>query len=163
VPVDRASDAQRLDRELWPDRQQVGTGPIERRLRELGGVKALVVGAFAEHSADVQHTLVDGLGLAEAAIPRTRSEMQLLKNRNVLIATTKPLRRRPFFFFSRCALSHWPLATGCSLSYCLLCRFSQSQRGALFLSCLLFLKAIAYMQGIASRPCLTFCLVRESM
>ena len=46
----------------------MGTGPIERRLRELGGVKALVVGAFAEHSADV-HTLVDGL--AEAAIPRT--------------------------------------------------------------------------------------------
>jgi hypothetical protein len=45
VPVDRVSDAQRLDRELWPDRQQVGTGPIERRLRELGGVKALVVAA----------------------------------------------------------------------------------------------------------------------
>jgi len=68
VPIDRVRDAQRLDRELWPDRQQMGTGPIERRLRELGGVKALVVGAFAEHSADV-HTLVDGL--AEAAIPRT--------------------------------------------------------------------------------------------
>ena len=46
----------------------MGTSPIERRLRELGGVKALVVGAFAEHSADV-HTLVDGL--AEEAIPRT--------------------------------------------------------------------------------------------
>jgi hypothetical protein len=53
---------------MWPDRQQGGTGPIERRLRELGGVKALVVGGFAEHSADV-HTLVDGL--AEEAIPRT--------------------------------------------------------------------------------------------
>jgi hypothetical protein len=38
----------------------MGTGPIERRLRELGGVKALVVGAFAVHSADV-HTPVDGL------------------------------------------------------------------------------------------------------
>jgi hypothetical protein len=37
-------------------------------MRELGGVQALVVGAFAEHSADV-HTLVDRL--AEAAIPRT--------------------------------------------------------------------------------------------
>jgi hypothetical protein len=37
-------------------------------MRELGGVQALVVGAFAEHSADV-HTLVDEL--AEAAIPRT--------------------------------------------------------------------------------------------
>jgi hypothetical protein len=52
VPVDRVNDAQRLDRELWPDRQQGGTGPIECRLRELGGhlrgVKALVVGAFAE-------------------------------------------------------------------------------------------------------------------
>jgi hypothetical protein len=68
VPVDRAKDAQRLDHELWPDRQQVGTGPIERRLRKLGGLKALVVGAFAEHSTDV-HTLVDGL--AEEAIPRT--------------------------------------------------------------------------------------------
>jgi hypothetical protein len=35
-------------------------GPIEHRLRELGDVEALVVGTFAEHSADV-HTLVDGL------------------------------------------------------------------------------------------------------
>jgi hypothetical protein len=35
---------------------------------EVGGAKALVVGAFAEHSADV-HALVDGL--AEEAIPRT--------------------------------------------------------------------------------------------
>ena len=52
--------AQRLDHELWPNRQQGGIGPIERRMRELGGVEALVVGAFAEHSADV-HTLVDGL------------------------------------------------------------------------------------------------------
>ena len=68
VPSDRVKDAQRLDRDLWPNRQQGGTGPIERRMRELGGVQALVVGAFAEHSADV-HTLVDGL--AEAAIPRT--------------------------------------------------------------------------------------------
>jgi hypothetical protein len=66
VPVDRVKDAQRLDHELWLDRQQVGTGPIECRLRELGGV--LVVGAFAEHSTDV-HTLVDSL--AEEAIPRT--------------------------------------------------------------------------------------------
>jgi hypothetical protein len=48
----------------------MGTGPIERRLRELGGVKALVVGAFAEHSADV-HTPVDGL--AEAARFRARA------------------------------------------------------------------------------------------
>ena len=68
MPSDRVKDAQRLDRDLWPNRQQGGTGPIERRMRELGGVQALVVGAFAEHSADV-HTLVDGL--AEAAIPRT--------------------------------------------------------------------------------------------
>jgi hypothetical protein len=37
-------------------------------MHELGGVQAQVVGAFAEHSADV-HTLIDGL--AEAAIPRT--------------------------------------------------------------------------------------------
>jgi hypothetical protein len=42
--------------------------PIERRMRELGDVQALVVGAFAEHSADV-HMLADGL--AEAAIPCT--------------------------------------------------------------------------------------------
>jgi hypothetical protein len=68
VPVDRVKDAQRLDHELWPDRQQGGAGPIECRLRELGGVKALDVGAFAEHSADV-HTLINGL--AEAAIPHT--------------------------------------------------------------------------------------------
>jgi hypothetical protein len=57
---------------MWPNRQQGGIGPIERRMRELGGVQALVVDAFAEHSADVHtlwHTLVDGL--AEAAIPRT--------------------------------------------------------------------------------------------
>ena len=67
VPSDRVKDAQRLDRDLWPNRQQGGTGPIERRMRELGGVQALVVGAFAEHSADV-HTLVDGL--AEAAIQK---------------------------------------------------------------------------------------------
>jgi hypothetical protein len=64
----RAKDAQRLDHELWPDRQQGGAGPIECRLRELGGVKALVVGEFAEHSTEV-HTLVDGL--AEEATPRT--------------------------------------------------------------------------------------------
>jgi hypothetical protein len=71
VPLDRVNDAQRLDRELWPNRQQSGIGPIERCVRELGGVQALVVGgvgAFAENSADV-HTLVDGL--VEAAIPRT--------------------------------------------------------------------------------------------
>jgi hypothetical protein len=37
----------------------------------IGGVQALVVGAFAERSADV-YTLVDGL--AEAAIPRTSSQ-----------------------------------------------------------------------------------------
>jgi hypothetical protein len=37
-------------------------------MRELGGVQALVVGALAEHSADV-HTLVDGL--TEAANSRT--------------------------------------------------------------------------------------------
>jgi hypothetical protein len=60
--------AQRLDHELCPNRQQGGIGPIERHMRQLGGVKALVAGAFAEHSADV-HILVDGL--AEAAIPRT--------------------------------------------------------------------------------------------
>jgi hypothetical protein len=50
--------------------KQGGTGPIERRLRELGGVKALVVGAFAEHSADV-YTLVDGLAEDKEAILRT--------------------------------------------------------------------------------------------
>jgi hypothetical protein len=47
---------------------------MERRLRELGGVKALVMGAFAEHSADVHALVLDGLAcapLAEAAIPRT--------------------------------------------------------------------------------------------
>jgi hypothetical protein len=32
VPIDRVKDAQRLDHELWPDRQQGRTGPIERRL-----------------------------------------------------------------------------------------------------------------------------------
>jgi hypothetical protein len=39
-----------------------GEGPV-RRLRELSGVKAIVVGAFAEHSADV-HRLVDELAAA---------------------------------------------------------------------------------------------------
>jgi hypothetical protein len=48
VPLDRANDAQRLDREMWPKRQQGGIGPIERRMRELGGVQALVVGAREE-------------------------------------------------------------------------------------------------------------------
>jgi hypothetical protein len=44
---------------------------LERRMRELGGVQALVVVAFAEHSADGVHTLVDGL--AEAAILRAQA------------------------------------------------------------------------------------------
>lgn len=70
MPLDRMKDAQRLDYELWPNRQQGCTAyrPIERRLCKLGGVKALAVGHFDEHShgsTDV-HTLVDGL--AEAAI-----------------------------------------------------------------------------------------------
>jgi hypothetical protein len=53
VSLDRVKDAHRLDHELWPNRldhelwpnrQQGGIGPIARRMRELGGVQALVVG-----------------------------------------------------------------------------------------------------------------------
>ena len=65
VPVERERDADRLDRALHPQRSERGEGPVRRRLRELGGVKAIVVGAFAEHSADV-HELVDELAAAGA-------------------------------------------------------------------------------------------------
>lgn len=65
VPVERERDADRLDRALHPHRSERGEGPVRRRLRELGGVKAIVVGAFAEHSADV-HELVDELAAAGA-------------------------------------------------------------------------------------------------
>jgi hypothetical protein len=58
VPVERERDADRLDRALHPHRSEKGEGPVRCRLREMGGVKAIVVGAFAEHSADV-HELVD--------------------------------------------------------------------------------------------------------
>jgi hypothetical protein len=46
--------------------------------------------------------------------------MQLLKNRNVLIATTKPLRRRPFFFLvaARYPTGHWPLAARLAAASC---------------------------------------------
>jgi hypothetical protein len=66
VPLDRVNDAQRLDHELWPNRRQGGIGPIERRMRELGGVQALVVGAFAEHSVGV-HALLGSAGGAGSA------------------------------------------------------------------------------------------------
>ena len=65
VPVERERDADRLDSALHPHRSERGEGPVRRRLRELGGVKAIVVGAFAEHSADV-HELVDELAAAGA-------------------------------------------------------------------------------------------------
>jgi hypothetical protein len=53
-------------------------------------VKALVVGALAEHSADV-HTLVDGL--AEEAIPRT-SHHYLVDPSNH--GTWEKLQKNPF-------------------------------------------------------------------
>jgi hypothetical protein len=40
VPVERERDADRLDRALHPHRSERGEGPVRRRLRELGGVKA---------------------------------------------------------------------------------------------------------------------------
>jgi hypothetical protein len=69
VPVERERDADRLDRAPHPHRPESKKGekgqPVRRRLRELGGVEAVVVGAFAEHSADV-HELVDELAAAGA-------------------------------------------------------------------------------------------------
>ena len=63
--MEREKDADTLDRALHPHRSERGEGPVRRRLRDLGGVNAMVVGAFAEHSADV-HELVDELAAAGA-------------------------------------------------------------------------------------------------
>jgi hypothetical protein len=66
----------RVHRRGGAQRGEKGEGPVRRRLRELGGVKAMVVGAFAEHCADV-HELVDELA---AAGPQKAAQEYLLRN-----------------------------------------------------------------------------------
>jgi hypothetical protein len=88
VPQERENDAGRLGSALHQRISESAEGPVRRRLRELGGVEggveAIVVGGFTEHSADLHELTLTSLQLQGGTRLR----------RNVCCRLTEPRAQR---------------------------------------------------------------------